>query len=201
MSATAVREPVVPAGRLIDAWTHDAVAETEQVVAVAAPADVTWRALWDGDLLSGRLARTLVAVAMVPERVNARLRHQPPPPRTAEGTRLRDLAGGGTAWVPLGVRAGHEVLLGLLWHPPVGGTVVGPEEYDGFTAPGFVKVLWGFEVLPDGPRRSRLVCRTRSMPLDVAAARRFRWTWALVRPFAAVARRAMAEAVRRAAER
>lgn len=198
---TAIAQPTdpaaMPAPLIESAAPHPAVA-TEQHLDVAASAGELWDALWRADLLSGRLGRWLVGAAAVPQRLAARHRGTPAPARGA--ATIGVLAEGDAGWIPLPGRPGHEIVFGLLWRPPVGGTVVAPDEFEEFSAPGFAKVLWGFEVLRLGARRSHLVCRTRTTPLDDLARRQFAAVWPFIGPFAALARRDMMAAVRRAAE-
>jgi hypothetical protein len=175
-------------------------AETVQRELVLATPAATYAAIWDADLLSTPLARRLSALAVWPDRVVARVHHDPPPPPNARSARLHDLLGTRSPWRLLAEEPGVEVVLGLLWTPPAGGMTCEPEQFAAFTAPGVAKVLWSIEVMPFGAGHSVLVTRTRTHAVDVLARRRFALTWPLVAPFAALLRGQVLRAIKAQAE-
>jgi hypothetical protein len=187
-----------PPGNLIDRVLPRHDARTVQQRAVGAGPARTYEAIWQADVLGSPLARTLIAIGRLPERIAARGGD------AGHGSdrhwRLAQVLEEDGPWILVGERPGSEVVLGLLWTPPAGGTTCAPPEFAAFQAPGVAKVAWSLAAVPYG-RGSLLVCETRTLALDAAARRRFRLLWPLVGPFAAVARGAMMAAIARHAER
>lgn len=176
-------------------------AETTQRELVLATPAATYAAVWQADLLGTPLARHLSALALWPDPVVARIHHDPPPPPNARSARLRDVLGPASPWRLLADEPDVEVVLGLLWTPPAGGTIYEPEQFATFTAPGVAKVAWSIEVLPFGAGHSVLVTRTRTYAVDALARRRFAWTWPVIAPFAALLRGQVLRAIKAQAER
>ena len=99
---------------------HDARTVQERVVD-ADPAR-TYEAIWQADLVSSPLTRTLLTVARLPAR-----RGDTPAPTGDRHWRLARALDEDDPWILVGERTGSEVVLGLLWTPPAGGTgVAGP---------------------------------------------------------------------------
>ena len=69
---------------------------------------------------------------------------------SAPGPRPDDRA----AWILLGERPGSDVVLGLLWTPPAGGTTCASEDIAEFWRPGVAKVVWSLSVGPYAPGAS-----------------------------------------------
>ncbi|HEV8587079.1 MAG TPA: hypothetical protein VGT02_19115 [Methylomirabilota bacterium] len=159
-------------------------------VDVAAPAPVVWAALHRADFASAWYVRALLT-----------LRGLRRPGSVRRITLDRLVANG---FIPLGERAGQEVALGLVgrfWRPSGGRVRVRPEEFTGFTTPGYAKVTWTFAVEPAGPAATRVITETRVAFTDAASRHRFRLYWLGVRPFSGLIRRAMLAAVAREATR
>jgi hypothetical protein len=78
---------------------------------------------------------------------------------------------------------------------------VAPEEFRGFSEPGYVKILWTLEADPLGPARSRFRTETRACTTDQEARARFRNYWAMVSPGVRMIRRQSLGLVKREAER
>ena len=186
-------------GALIDAVLprHDA-RTVQQLIVDATPAAV-YDAIWQADLLDASLARMLTAVARVPELVAARHRGERMPAADRRWG-LAQALDDDSPWILLGERPDSEVVLGLLWTPPAGGTTCAAEDFARFRRPGVAKVAWSLAVVPYG-RGSILITETRTLALDRTARRRFRIMWPIVDPFAALARGAMMRAIARQARR
>lgn len=186
-------------GSAIDRVLGHFDAETSQRALVQATPALTYDAIWTADLLSTALARALSALALWPERIAARLRHEPVPV-SARSARLRDLLTPESPWQLLAEEPGSEVVLGLLWTPPAGAATCAPAAFPDFTAPGVAKVVWSIGVTPFGAGHALLTTRTRTRALDAVARRRFTLLWPLVAPFAALLRRQVLLAVTATAE-
>jgi hypothetical protein len=156
-----------PPGGLVDAILPQFDARTVQHRVVDADPAVVYDAIWEADLLSSRLARMLMAAARVPEMIVARQRGQHGP--GGEGHwRLTQAVDDDSPWILLGDRPGTEVVLGLLWTPPAGGTTCAPEAFAQFWRRGVAKVTWSLAVVPYG-RGSVLITETRTLALDRTA--------------------------------
>jgi hypothetical protein len=186
-------------GSDIDRSVAHAERSTTQHAVVYATPEETYRAIWAANLLSTSLARMLSALAIWPERLRARLRHEPSPPRT-RSARLRDTLGEGSPWILLTEEPGNEIVLGLLWTPPAGGTKCDPEEFAGFSAPGLAKVAWSLSVQPFGAGHTLLTTRTRTSGTDAAARRRVRLIWPFIALLASLLRTQVLCAIKTAAE-
>ncbi|HEX6026740.1 MAG TPA: hypothetical protein VFZ00_32385 [Solirubrobacter sp.] len=183
------------------ATAPERAARTVQRVFVCATPAETYRAIWEADLLRSRLARALSAIALWPDRIHALLRREPPPPKTTRSARLADMLGEGSPWILLADEPDREVVLGLLWTPPAGGTTCAPEDFERFAAPGVAKVVWSIAVAPYGAGHSLLTTETRTEPTDAVAGRRLRLIWPLIRPFASLLRMQVLRAIKAHAER
>jgi hypothetical protein len=140
-----------------------------------------------------------LAVARVPEIILARRRGERAPGGDRHW-RLAQAVGDDSPWILLGERQRTEVVLGLLWTPPAGGTTCRPEEFPEFFRAGVAKVAWSLAVVPYG-RGSLLITERRTLALDRTARLRFRLVWPIIDPFAGLARGAMIRAIARQARR
>lgn len=184
----------------VERFAPHCVASTRQRVFVSATPAETYRAIWDADLLRAPLARTLGWLALVPERFRARLRHERAP-ASSRSAHLRDMLRDDSPWILLADEPGREVVLGLLWTPPAGGTKCGGDDFATFGAPGFAKVVWSLSVVPFGAGHSLLVTQTRTETTDPVATRRFRLIWPLISFFAGLLRLQVLRAIKADAER
>jgi hypothetical protein len=172
-------------------------ARTVQQIPVDADPASAYAAIWQADLLSSPVTRALLAVGRVPEIIAARLGRDAAP-RGDGHWRLADATGPGSPWILVAERPGEEVVLGLLWTPPAGGTTCSPEEFAAFSAPGVAKVTWSFAVVPYGGG-SLVVTETRTAATDSRARGRFRAIWPFVAPFAALTRAGVLRSIARQA--
>lgn len=183
---------------------HDV--HSAQHVTVAAPATVTWAALREADLSAAPVARLLGALVAVPERVLGLLGRGAAGPDAGLGLSggpltLATLVEDGP-WELLGETVGSEIVLGLVWafpHMTAGAALDRP--FADVHEAGYVKVAWGFSVRSLGRERCILTTETASVATDARTRGRFLWAWRLGGPFAALARRAVLDEVRRIAER
>ena len=176
-------------------------ASTFQRIIVWKPPATVYDAFWTADLSTRPMARALADAAMVPERIGAWLRHEPPPPAPTRSARLQDLLADDSPWTLLADELGHRVVLGLLWHPPSGVEKMPADAFEAFDAPGFVKVTWSLSAEPFGAGHSLLVTEIRTRTTDELTARRFALVWPALSPFAALLRRQVLRAIKSEAER
>jgi hypothetical protein len=195
MSTYAAPAPVAAPGTLVDEVLPRYDARTVQEIPVDAAPAVAYSALWQADLLGSPVTRGLLAIGRVPEVIAARLGREAAPDGDRHWT-LADATAPGSPWILVAERPGEEVVLGLLWTPPAGGTTCAPEDFAGFSAPGVAKVTWSFAVVPYG-RGSLLVTETRTAATDDCARRRFRAVWPVVKPFAGLTRAGVLRSIAR----
>ncbi|WP_242547899.1 nitroreductase/quinone reductase family protein [Amycolatopsis sp. MtRt-6] len=156
---------------------------------VVADADIaeTWQALRELDLM--RVHSPLMDAAMFVRSMPAALTRRSTP---AEPPAELKLFGGSTplpGWLPLGETPGREVVLGAVgkfWQPDIEWLDVQgmtPDEFAGFTEPGWGRIAAGFSLRPYGPSRTLVTYEARTVTTDSSSARRFARYWWLVRPF------------------
>ncbi len=75
-----------------------------------------------------------------------------------------------------------------------------PEEFKPFDRPGCVKVAFNIRIEETKPGLCRVSTESRILCLDDGSRRRFRYYWALIRPFSGLIRRVMLRTIRRASE-
>lgn len=155
-------------------------------IVVEAPAEPTWEALLDADLIEvGRrrpMVATLGALRALPE-VVGQLLHGERPERPPERMTLRDLGEvplGDGGWSLLGLREGEEIALGLVgkfWRPVIEFAPIGAEEFASFAEPGFAKTVYSLAVEALDPGRTLLRGTMRTATTDEHARRWFRRYW------------------------
>jgi Polyketide cyclase / dehydrase and lipid transport len=75
----------------------------------------------------------------------------------------------------------REIIIGTYtapWHEQVTFHPLPPDEFPGFAAPGYVKIVVTLGAEPLGPDRSLFVTRTRAVATDPESRRKFRRYWA-----------------------
>jgi len=164
-------------------------------IQVMAPADVTFDAACEQDLMALPLVRAIfkgreILLGSEPDTV-AR-------PRGLLAL-TRSLGWGVLAEVP-----GREVVMGAVtqpWHPNVVFRPLPPEEFIAFDEPGYVKIAWTLRADPRGPHQSVFRTETRVMTTDAVARAKFRWYWMRFSPGILLIRWLSLGPVRRDAER
>jgi hypothetical protein len=97
-----------------------------------------------------------------------------------------------------------EIVLGAVTKPWEANPVfrpLAPEEFAGFSEPGYVKIAWTLRADAAGAGASRFSTETRVIATDPESRRRFRWYWSLLSPGILVIRRAILPLVKAEAER
>lgn len=178
----------------------------EHVIAGADIAE-TWRALHELDLM--RVHSPLTDAAMFVRNVPTVLARRLGGARPAAPPAELKLFGGGAAlpgWLPLGETPGREVVLGAVgrfWRPDIEWYDVQgmtPEDFAGFTEPGWGRIAAGLSLRPYGPSRTLITYEARTATTDPASARRFARYWWLVRPFVRTVMQATLRTIRQDAE-
>jgi len=145
-------------------------------IQVGAPADVTFDAACDVDLLQSPIAR---AIFKAREFI---LRSKPD-----ETSRPRGVLAFATSigWGVLAMLPGHEVVVGAVTRPWEANVVFRPlpaDEFARFDEPGYVKIVWTLRAEPLGTTRSIFRTETRALATDASARTRFRRYWSLLSP-------------------
>jgi hypothetical protein len=145
--------------RFLPAFEASIVRET----VVDAPAEVTYTAIGETNLLDG-VVRALFAARELPERFLAKLRRRPAVAARRTIT-MSDFLRPGTGMVRLAEEPGAEIVVGSVgrfWQADYGHRSVSPEEFTEFSEPGYVNSPWTFPWLPSarhavhfGTRRGR----------------------------------------------
>jgi hypothetical protein len=105
-------------------------------------------------------------------------------------------------FMPLGERPGEEIVVGAIgrfWSPTRNLPRV-VEDFSAFAEPGYAKAAMNFTVRPEGGG-TRLATETRIVGTDVAATRKFRRYWLLIRLGSGAIRRSWLKAIRRRSAR
>jgi len=164
-------------------------------VRVAAPAEVTFEAARDQELLDLPLVS---AIFRAREVAMGGTNRTPAGPR---GLLAQTLSLG---WGVLAEVPGREVVVGTVtqpWKADVVFRALPPVEFAAFNAPGFVKIVWTLRADPTGPDTSIFRTETRAVATDAEARRRFRRYWAFASPGIALIRWLSLVPLRRDAER
>jgi hypothetical protein len=143
-------------------------------IEVAAPADVTFAAACDTDLMHSTIARAIFKAREVifgaePD----------------DTTRPRGILSYTTSigWGVLATVPGREVVVGAVtrpWEANVVFRALPPDRFAAFDEPGYVKIAWTLRADPVGDTRSTFRTETRAVATDTTARIRFRRYWSLL---------------------
>ncbi len=164
-------------------------------VHVAAPADVTFAAGFEQDLMALPLVR---AVFKAREIVLGSEPDTTAHPRGLLGM-TKSIGWGVLAEVP-----GREIVMGAVtqpWEATVVFRALPPEDFAVFDEPGYVKIVWTVRADASGPNASTFHTETRAVATDAAARAKFRRYWSFLSPGIILIRRASLRPLRMAAER
>ena len=164
-------------------------------VRIEAPADITFAAARDQDLLHLPLVRMIfkareLALGASPD--------DRPHPR---GLLASTLALG---WGVLSEVPGREIVVGAVtkpWEANVTFRALPPGDFAAFAEPGFVKIAWTLRADPIDAGTSIFRTETRAVATDATARARFRRYWAFASPGIALIRRLSLQPLKRDAER
>lgn len=180
---------------LLDRFMPDYEVAERHHIRVAAPAEVTFAAACDTDLMQSRITR---AVFRTRELV---LGSEPDTTKRPRGLLAftRSLGWGVLAEVP-----GREVVMGAVtqpWNADVVFRPVTPDRFAAFDEPDCVKIAWTLRADPSGPNASIFRHETRVATTDRGARVKFRRYWSLFSPGIKLIRWLLLTPVRNEAER
>jgi hypothetical protein len=173
--------------------TYD-VAERRHI-AVAAPADVTFVAACEADLMQSPIIRAIFKACELV------LGAQPDASARPRGVVALTKSVG---WGVLADVPGREVVMGAvtqLWNPNVVFHPLTPDEFTRFNEPDYVKIVWTLRADPVGGNESIFGHETRVTATDSAARAKFRRYWARFSPGIKLIRWLLLPLVRTEAER
>lgn len=201
MSATPAQPPAPGAGGaagpvlLLDQFLPEYDLSIVHADVFRAPPAECYEAALEMDLFQAPLARVLLGLRALPQRVAGTLRGRGKgtvPAASWDTFRLKDMVGLG--WILLGESPGAEVVLGQVSRPwksvaASADAPTTPTQFTGFGQAGYAKIAAGLRVDPYGAGSSILTVETRVAITDETSLRRFRRYWALIGPFSSVIRR------------
>ncbi|MGE5245289.1 MAG: hypothetical protein ACM3SQ_13750 [Betaproteobacteria bacterium] len=143
---------------------------------VAAPAEITFAAACDQDLMALPVVRAIFRTREI------LLGGEPDAATHPRGllALTRSIGWGVLAEVP-----GREVVMGAVtqpWHANVVFRPLPPDEFIAFHEPDYVKIVWTLRADAAGPRESVFRTETRVVTTDAVARAKFRWYWARFSP-------------------
>ena len=162
---------------------------------VAAPAETTFAAACEQDLMSSWIVRAIFKTREIVLRGEA--------DRAEHPRGLVDLTKS-IGWRVLAETPDREIVLGAVTQPWEANAVFHPLPPDAFAAfdePGYVKIVWNLRVHAAGSRHSLFSTETRVTTTDEVARAKFRWYWAKFSPGIWTIRRLSLGPLRRDAER
>ena len=164
-------------------------------IRVAAPAETTFAAACETDLLSSPISRAVFKAREVI------LGSAPDTTERPSGVLAftKTIGWGVLAEVP-----GREVVMGAVtqpWEANVTFRPLPPDDFASFNEPGFVKIVWTLRADPIGAGESVFRTETRVVATDASARRKFRRYWSLLSPGIIIIRAVMLQPVKQEAER
>jgi len=162
---------------------------------VAAPADVTFAAACEQDLMALPLAGAIFRAreVLLGSEPDATIR-----PRGLLAL-TKSIGWGVLAEIP-----GREIVMGAVtqpWRADVVFRSLPPHEFIAFDEPGYVKITWTLRADASGAGKSTFRTETRALATDAAARIKFRRYWAFLSPGIILIRKASLKPLRTEAER
>jgi hypothetical protein len=164
-------------------------------IQVAAPADVTFRAACEQDLMALPVVRAIFKTREVV------LGAEPDGAAHPRGLLALTKSIG---WGMLAEIPGREIVMGAVtrpWYANVVFRALPPDEFAAFHEPDYVKIVWTLRADSVGPHESIFRTETRVITTDAAARSKFRWYWARFSPGIVLIRRLSLGPLRCDAER
>jgi len=164
-------------------------------IEIAAPADVTFAAACEQDLMAPPIARAIFRAreVLLGSARDMTIRRQ------GVTAAMKSIGWGVLAEVP-----GREIVVGAVtqpWRADVVFRSLPPHEFIEFDEPDYVKIAWTLRADPNGTNRSVFRTETRALATDAAARSKFRRYWAFLSPGIVLIRRALLKPLRTEAER
>ena len=192
-------KPIAPtpgeADPLLDRFMPAYDAAERHHIDIAAPADVTFAAACEQDLMALPLAR---AVFKAREVLLGSERDVTTRPHGLVAL-TKSIGWGVLAEIP-----GREIVMGAVtqpWRADVVFRSLPPREFVQFDEPGYVQIAWTLRADVTGATTSIFRTETRARATDAAARRKFRRYWAFLSPGIILIRRASLKPLRTEAER
>jgi hypothetical protein len=163
-------------------------------IRVEAPAEITFEAAKEQDLLESAIVRAIFKARETVLRAKRDERKQPRGLMAA----VTSLGWGVLAEVP-----GREIVVGAVtkpWEGNVTFQAVPPDRFVSFAEPGFVKIAWTLRADPLDDETSVFRTETRAVATDPTARTQFRRYWAFASPGIALIRYLSLQPLRRDAE-
>ena len=164
-------------------------------IRVAAPAAVTLAAARDVDLQGSRLVRTLIKARELILGATPDNRRRP----CGLLSEMQLLGWGVLAEIP-----DREVVVGAVtkpWEANVTFRALAPDQFAGFSEPGYVKIVWTLRAQPINSTESLFQTETRAIATDPGARAKFRLYWSFLSPGIILIRWALLGPVKDEAER
>jgi len=162
---------------------------------IAAPADITFAAACEQDLMQSPLIRALFRTRELI------LGSAPDAASHPRGVLAFTKSLG---WSVLAEVPGREVVMGTVtqpWNANVVFRSLNPDAFVAFNEPGYVKIAWTLRADPTGPNESVFRHETRVRTTDAIARAKFRRYWSFFSPGIKLIRWLVLEPLRRDAER
>jgi hypothetical protein len=189
------KRPADPDNSLLNRFLRRYEVVERHEVRVSAPAEITFSAACDMDLMDSSITRGIFKVRQLI--LGGTLNDNTGPRGLLAQTKA-------LGWGVLGEVPGREIVMGAVtqpWQANVIFTGMPPEEFIAFNNPGFVKIAWTLRVDPIGPGESVFRTETRAMTTDPSARAKFRWYWSKASPGIWLIRRLSLGPLKREAER
>ena len=170
------------------------IAERHQI-GVKAPADVTFAAACEADLMRSRIVRAVFKGREVMLGTDA---------DSAERPRGLLALTTSLGWRMLAEKPGREIVMGAVTQPWEANVVfqgLPPEEFTAFNEPGYVKIAWTLRADEVNETESIFRTETRAVATDAIARAKFRRYWSLLSPGIIIIRWMMLAPVKSDAER
>lgn len=162
---------------------------------VAAPANITFSAACDMDLLDSAITRGIFKARELI------LGSKPDHAIRPRGLLAQTKALG---WGVLAETPGREIVMGAVtqaWEADVVFRALPPGEFASFNDPGYVKIVWTLRADPVSDGESTFRTETRATTTDPIARAKFRWYWSKASPGIWLIRRLSLGPLKREAER
>jgi hypothetical protein len=183
-------------GSLIERFMPTYEVAERHEIRVDAPAEYVFAAAREMDVNRSPLVRAVFAVRTLPSRLHGETPRQSSAPLLAETLAL--------GWRILAETPDREVVVGAVtqpWRAEVEFRGLDPETFADFAEPGYAKIVWTLEAVPQGRATSLFRTETRVSTTDRRSRALFRRYWAVFSPGILLIRRQSLKLVKADAER
>jgi hypothetical protein len=183
-------------GSLIEKFMPTYEVAERHKIRVEAPAEYTFAAAREMDVNRSPLVRAVFAVRTLPSRLHGETPRQSSAPLLAETLAL--------GWRILAETPDREIVVGAVtqpWRAEVEFRGLDPEAFADFAEPGYAKIVWTLEAVPQGRATSLFRTETRVSTTDRRSRALFRRYWAVFSPGILLIRRQSLKLVKADAER